>query len=519
MPTVLSPPATPDAPLDAPAPDPAASVADPPVALADAPPAAPASPAPEAGDPASGEGAAAVGHRHFFIPIGVVEATDTSDFRSIAPNALTWRIPPIPLKSTIHSAHGNVPTTDPVTIGRVDQMERRDVSGQPDRRGDANGKGGTYPDGTFAIGGAGTYDTSAMAQEHARMIGDYMHNGVSADIGGAVATHEMVLGDDGEPIGEKEVLTSGEILAFTVVPMQAIGGCYIVCADENGEAMAAPAQAIADAAALAASSWRIVETRPPGARRCAPCERGDALVASAGPLDPPTAWFLDPELGGPTPMTITPEGRIYGHMAPWDACHTGIAGRCQPPPRQGNYAHFRLGAVLTREGDLIPTGAITMGGGHADDRPGVSVAATRAHYDDVSTALADVAAGEDEHGIWFAGAMRPEVTDAQVRALRASPLSGDWREIGGRLQLVACHAVNTAGFPVPRAIVAAGRVVALTAAGTPEMTELARRRSFAVDPAELVEVRTRLAAQEAVTGRLLAASRQALRARVYGHVA
>ena len=54
-----------------------------------------------------------------------------------------------------------------------------------------------------------------------------------------------------------------------------------------------------------------------------------------------------------------------------------------------------------------------------------------------------------------------------LRALRASPLSGDWRAAAGGLEMVAVLAVNTPGFPVPRpaALVASGAVVSLTAAG------------------------------------------------------
>jgi len=36
----------------------------------------------------------------------------------------------------------------------------------------------------------------------------------------------------------------------------------------------------------------------------------------------------------------------------------------------------------------------------------------------------------------------------------SSPVSGDWRWIGGQLELIAVCSVNTPGFPVPRARVA-----------------------------------------------------------------
>ena len=59
-------------------------------------------------------------------------------------------------------------------------------------------------------------------------------------------------------------------------------------------------------------------------------------------------------------------------------------------------------------------------------------------------------AGEDEFGIWVAGAVDAEVAPAIARKLRASALSGDWRRVDGSLELVAALAVNVPGFPIPR---------------------------------------------------------------------
>ena len=71
------------------------------------------------------------------------------------------------------------------------------------------------------------------------------------------------------------------------------------------------------------------------------------------------------------------------------------------------------------------------------------------HYDRTSAAVADIAVGEDEHGIWAAGWMRPGWTEQQAYDLRASDVSGDWREVRpGQMELVAALAVNVAGFPV-----------------------------------------------------------------------
>jgi hypothetical protein len=114
---------------------------------------------------------------------------------------------------------------------------------------------------------------------------------------------------------------------------------------------------------------------------------------------------------------------------------------------------------------MVPVGRLTLGTGHAD--LSMSAAAASEHYDNTGVAIADVAAGEDEHGIWLAGALRPGATDEQIRALRASPPSGDWRPINGALEMVGVLCVNVPGFPIPRprARVAAGIPQAIVAAG------------------------------------------------------
>lgn len=209
-----------------------------------------------------------------------------------------------------------------------------------------------------------------------------------------------------------------------------------------------------------------------------------SLVASAAPALPPLAWFSDPQLTGPTPLTVTDDGRVFGHVAVWGVCHIGLPGCVTPPQSAAEYAYFRTGATMTDAGE-VPTGKLTVGGGHADGQLGY--AATADHYDNVCTSVASVAAGEDDHGIWVAGAVLPAATPEQVEALRQSPLSGDWRDIGGNLELVAAHAVNVPGFPVPRprAVVASsGRQLSLVAAGVPRPVEdpkVAQRREYVRD--------------------------------------
>jgi hypothetical protein len=209
---------------------------------------------------------------------------------------------------------------------------------------------------------------------------------------------------------------------------------------------------------------------PVGARRGS--HDGDVIAAAASLYPGETGtrlldaeFFLDPGLTAPTPISVTDAGRIYGHLATWGTCHIGIPGTCvEAPASPSKYAYYRTGVVMTDMGE-VPVGQITMATGHAPLSANARAAA--AHYDHTGTVVADVVVGEDEFGIWVSGAVREGLTEAQIAALRAGALSGDWREIRGHLELVAALVVNVPGFPIPRVGIAASGAVqrALVAAG------------------------------------------------------
>lgn len=197
-----------------------------------------------------------------------------------------------------------------------------------------------------------------------------------------------------------------------------------------------------------------------------------ALTAAGYPVDPPGEWFTNPNLTEPTPLTITSDGRVYGHIAAWGTKHVGLPGHITPPRSKSGYAFFNKGVVRTAEGNDVSVGQLTLAGGHAPLTSDASRAV--AHYDDTRSAAADIHLGEDQHGIWAAGAVRPDITPIKLRALRASVPSGDWRPINGRLELIAVCQVNSGGFPIARAMTASatGEVLALVAAGAQFMYDL-----------------------------------------------
>lgn len=193
-------------------------------------------------------------------------------------------------------------------------------------------------------------------------------------------------------------------------------------------------------------------------------------VASAIPTIPPAAWFEKPELAGPTPLTVDDNGRVFGHIAAWNIDHIGMAYGTKPPKSKSSYSYFHTGVVRADNNKDYPVGQLTLAGGHASLEASAAEAAR--HYDDTGSAIADVRAGEDSYGIWVAGALRPSATPEQIRALRASAPSGDWRPINGSLELVAVCQVNVPGFPIARARVASGQVYALVAAGAMTLAKM-----------------------------------------------
>lgn len=173
------------------------------------------------------------------------------------------------------------------------------------------------------------------------------------------------------------------------------------------------------------------------------------------PLSPPAAWFERPEEGIPTDkrITIEPEGRVYGYIALWNTCHVGLGGCTQPPKGSpSNYDYAHQGETLTAEGELIKTAVIAGGTTHAP--VDMNTAAVPEYYENTGTQLMRVRYGEDDDGLWFAGALWPEVNDLQVAQIRASSVSGDWRfhaawrRSGGQYDFAGSCFVNIPGFPM-----------------------------------------------------------------------
>jgi len=113
----------------------------------------------------------------------------------------------------------------------------------------------------------------------------------------------------------------------------------------------------------------------------------------------------------------------------------------------------------------LAVGNLTAGIGHA--ALNLTTHGAQQHYDSSGSVVAQVAVGEDDFGIWYAGAVLPDVDELQLRRFMSCGLSGDWRrnDKTGSLELMAALSVPVPGFATPRSRVASGVPLTLVAAG------------------------------------------------------
>lgn len=383
-------------------------------------------------------------------PIGY-EGRTTGDGRMIEPNALTWDTP-IPLLWAPENNGGHLGAQ---VVGWITEVTR--------------GENG-------AIIGSGAFDLgSEIGREAYRQVQEGLTPGISMDLDDVSfeirvkaellePMREMVEPEGydpetGEPIWPEREENGADADGYiTVATMNSDDELMVTTAARIRAATLVATPAFAEALITLVDGDALADELLPALTA--------AATAAPRVAAPPRSAFNAPDLDGPTPLTVSDTGRVFGHIATWDTCHIGYPGQCVTPPSSpSGYAFFHTGAVVADDGSEVAVGHLTIDTGHAPDN--LRSPEALAHYDNTGTAVAYVRAGEDAYGIWVAGVVKPDATPEQVRALRASPISGDWRRIGAGMELVAALGVNVPGFPVPRtrALVAGGAMQSLVAAG------------------------------------------------------
>lgn len=195
----------------------------------------------------------------------------------------------------------------------------------------------------------------------------------------------------------------------------------------------------------------------------------EALTAAATDELPPAEWFEKPDDLPPGTGHTVDGRRVYGRLAEWHTPHIGINGqKVYPPHSQSDYRWFHTKTARVKGADggeqRVKIGHITLGAGHAPTSLGRDYVAAGAHYDNSAWRGAKVRVGEDEYGIWYAGALVSGVEGARLEEFEESDVSGDWRQIMGGMELIAVHCVNVGGYPkVGLSLAASGEPLALVA--------------------------------------------------------
>lgn len=367
----------------------------------------------------------------------------TQDGRIIE-EGIAFRDLPVPFSVQIESLEGHEGS---VVCGRIEDISFIPLSKFTKDGFDMDG----VREGAIVVYGYGSLDGSEAAAEAKR----YLDNGAGVSLDGLHFTGNLFNSEDLSQVDTSELQLddvfagimnmtylrgmSGKIAGVTVVSIPAFEEATVMVASAFTPSLRfSPKTLTASAAGLA-------------------------------PLKPPKEWFFREEAPEPTPLTVTEDGEVYGHLALWNQCHAAFASCERPPSSLSGYSFFHVGTLQTEEGEYVNVGRITVGeagrakGGHASLIHGRQGAME--HYDKTGCVAAFVRATDGRHGIWLSGAVRSDAPAERIRDLRANPPSGDWRDY----ELVAVLSVPVPGFPIPR-FGEARLVAAATAEGLEEET-------------------------------------------------
>lgn len=379
----------------------------------------------------------------------VVEGTPTGDGRQFAAGSLTWpqlgetASLEIPLGWMYERSHGGMPTDKVVNVGRIDSITRNgnelrgtgvlNLDTEWGRK--AAEQMGTREDPGFLAGVSidadDPEDPRGLNIEYVFPDSCELSEGSAGDgLPGETEAPDPEM-DMACMMPELEIYHTGRIRAATLVDIPAYVEARLYLDQPVPEGTPVEAESV-DMPITAASYFMEI------------------------PDLPPAEWFDEPrdepEIGA---ITITDDGRMFGYLAPKHVAHRGIRDkRVTVPMGNVDYGIWMNRVTIADDGRggfaRVATGPITMDCGHASASPRVVGAARREHYDNSCSVVATVRVGENNRGVWIAGAVLPGVTPDQIRRMMACQLSGDWgphREKPGKRELAGALLVPVPGFP------------------------------------------------------------------------
>lgn len=172
-----------------------------------------------------------------------------------------------------------------------------------------------------------------------------------------------------------------------------------------------------------------------------------AEAAANAPERPLAGWFEPIQVDGPTPPTVTAQGRVWGHVGQAGKCHAGITDECVTvPPTRTSYGAFHREDLVaddgTEQGVTVRVGYLYTGCDHSPMDATIDQA--RTYLDAACTRTAAGRVYDTEWGPMFVGALMPGVTAGDVA--RLWKLSGEW--FTAPLELHAAVGVKDGGFEV-----------------------------------------------------------------------
>lgn len=384
----------------------------------------------------------------------VVEGTPTGDGRQFAAGSLSWADLPIPLRWQKEDSHGGMQVNGVVNIGRIDEITRsgNELRGRgvidldsADGR-EAHRRMGTREDPGFLAGVS--IDADDPEDPAGNDIEFVYPEDCDLDEDGAVEIDfDAELDDlDGSCLWpELMIMHSGRIRAATMVDLPAfveaqlylVGDTVAGETGTDGEAPIVPLEAEMETITVA--------------------DTVEAITAAAHtiviPDLPEPEWFNEPvDMPTSGALTVTDEGRVYGYLAPKNVAHRAFKDRrVEVPMGKVDYSRWMNRETIVQGGDRLQTGPITMDCGHAAPLAWVDAQQSTDHYDNSCSIVASVRVGENEHGVWVAGALMADVQPHQVARMLACQLSGDWRphrERSGYHELTGALLVPVPGFPM-----------------------------------------------------------------------
>lgn len=321
---------------------------------------------------------------------------------------------------------------------------------------------------------AGWFHDNDAGREALRLLRAQDRFGVSVDPGATpdIEWECIEYDDDGWCVAESIAFMTYQIAGQTMTPFPAFADAYV---ELDGGAASEPADEPSDDEGDdepaddgdGADDDAAATRRPVAAsgRRATGLPRPEYLTMTE-PADTDERYVPQLSRGAEgqiaIPLTITdPDDNgvrhVFGHYYVEGACHIGYPDECViAPPSPTNYANFNQFDAEDTEGGHHMVGTLVFGLDHA--HLSATAQGARDHYAHTGMAWAKVHATQGRHGGWISGYVLPDVTEAAVRVLRASGLSGDWREWGTTIDTYGIQSVNLPGFPVTRQLAAAAGI-------------------------------------------------------------